>query len=263
MLQEIERIQKTLAPLRTALLEHAVYAKIDSVAALSVFMEHHIFGVWDFMSLLKTLQRRLCCVDVPWLPPEFEFGTRLVNEIVLGEESDEDGRGGYASHFALYHRAMRKVGASTAAVDDFLDRLRGGADIAAALESAAVPAAVRPFLLQTFDIIATEDLCAIAAAFTFGREDLLPDVFQRIVDELNVEAGGGLDDFQYYLVRHIELDGDQHGPMAERLLGRLCDGDPARWRAAEEAAANELEARLELWNGIERQIAETVGCDAG
>ena len=106
------------------------------------------------------------------------------------------------------------------------------------------------FVRQTFNVIDGGNLCAIASAFTFGREDLLPAVFQRIVDELNVEASGGLEDFKYYLERHIGLDGQEHGPMANRLLLSLCGSDESRWRVAEQAAADCLEARRGLWDGI-------------
>lgn len=108
----------------------------------------------------------------------------------------------------------------------------------------------RDFVSQTFGFIQGGNICAIASAFTFGREDLLPAVFQRIVDELNVEAGGGLDDFRYYLRRHIGLDGEEHGPMANRLLLSLCGADESRWQVTEQAAVDCLQARHLLWNGI-------------
>jgi hypothetical protein len=246
----LQRIQERLTPLKVALLTHPIYQEIDRPASLCLFMEHHIFAVWDFMSLLKTLQRRLCCVAVPWLPAADPLGSRLVNEIVLAEESDDDGRGGFASHFELYHRAMTRCGANTAPIDDFLCELRRGKPISATLESPSVPECASQFVRRTFDIIDGGNLCAIASAFTFGREDLLPAVFQRIVDELNVEAGGGLDDFKFYLERHIGLDGEEHGPMAHRLLVSICDSDESRWQVAEQVAVNCVEARRELWDGI-------------
>jgi Protein of unknown function (DUF3050) len=83
--------------------------------------------------LLKALQRRLCCVEVPWLPAVDPLGSRLINEVVLAEESDDDGRGGFASHFELYQQAMRRCGASTAGMDNFLGELRRGKPISAAL----------------------------------------------------------------------------------------------------------------------------------
>jgi hypothetical protein len=109
----LQRIQERLTPLKAALLTHSIYQEIDRPDSLRLFMEHHVFAVWDFMSLLKALQRRLCCVEVPWLPAADPLGSRLVNEIVLAEESDDDGQGGFASHFELYRRAMKRCGANS------------------------------------------------------------------------------------------------------------------------------------------------------
>jgi hypothetical protein len=250
ILSRFQQIQERLRSLKAELLTHAVYREIDRLGSLRLFMSHHVFAVWDFMSLLKAMQKRLCCVDIPWLPAADPAAARLVNEIVLAEESDEDGRGGFASHFELYRRAMSRIGADTAPIDNFLIEIRRGKPIAVALEMLAVPECARHFVRQTFGIIEGGDLCAIASAFTFGREDLLPVVFQRIVDELNVEASGGLEDFKYYLNRHIALDGEQHGPMASRLLESICGSDEAQWNLAEQTAMKCLEERKRFWDGI-------------
>ena len=244
------RIEDQLNPLREALLNHRIYGEIDRMDALRLFMEHHVFAVWDFMSLLKVLQRRLCCVEVPWVPPADPQACRFINEIVLAEESDDDGRGGFASHFELYHRSMKQCGANTAGIDGFLRDLRRGIPVQTALASPTVPEVARHFVQQTFKIIGSGDLCAVASAFTYGREDLLPDVFQRIVDELNTQAGGQLDDFKHYLERHIGLDGDEHGPMATRLVQSLCGSDESLWKVSEDTAVNCLIARQNLWDGI-------------
>lgn len=244
------RIEERLNPFREALLNHRIYSEMDRLDVLRLFMEHHVFAVWDFMSLLKVLQRRLCCVEVPWVVPADPQACRFINEIVLAEESDDDGRGGFASHFELYHRSMKQCGADTTGIDGFLSDLRRGIPVETALASPTVPAAARHFVQQTFKIIDCGNLCAIASAFTYGREDLLPDVFQRIVDRLNVEAGGQLEHFQYYLQRHIGLDGDEHGPMATRLVQSLCGSDESLWKFAEESAVNCLNARHKFWDGI-------------
>jgi hypothetical protein len=246
----LERLRVRLMPLKDALVRHTLYREIDSPAALRLFMEYHVFAVWDFMSLLKSLQRRLCCVEVPWLPAADPQSARFVNEIVLAEESDDDGQGRFASHFELYHRAMTRAGANTAGIDGFLAELGQGSSVHVALEAVGAPSCVRRFVLHTFDFIERGDICAIASAFTFGREDLLPAVFQRIVDELNVATGGGLEDFRYYLNRHIGLDAEEHGPLASRLILSLCGSDEARWQAAEQAAVKSLEARRDLWDGM-------------
>ena len=244
------QIRERIAAVRKQLLEHRVYRQIDILPALRVFMQHHVFAVWDFMSLLKALQRGVTCVELPWVPPADRLGSRLVNEIVLGEESDEDGGGGFASHFELYLRSMRQCQAGTVCIDRFIERLRSGRTPAEALMAAEAPPAVQTFVGQTFDVLARNDLPMLAAVFTFGREDLLPDVFARIVDELNDVSGGNLRDFIYYLQRHIQLDGDHHGPLAEKLVANLCGSDPARWDRAAAAAHGTLLARLKLWDDI-------------
>ncbi len=252
-------IRRRIAAVRSALVEHPVYRQIDSLPALRVFMQHHVFAVWDFMSLLKALQRRLTCVDVPWLPVRDQLGCRLVNEIVLGEESDEDGQGGYASHFELYLGAMRQCGAGTQSIDGFSASLRAGRGVPEAMAGCEAPPAVRAFVARTFEVLAQNDLAVLAAVFTFGREDLLPELFERIVRELNDLNGGELGEFVYYLERHIQLDSDEHGPMAQQLVAGLCGTDAARWEAAANAALATLEARRALWDGISAAIGAGYG----
>lgn len=249
-MSRLDDLQGRLRPLKSALLDHPLYRHVGGLEALRLFMGHHVFAVWDFMSLLKALQRGLCCVAVPWLPPRHPLACRLVNEVVLAEESDEDGRGGFASHFDLYRRAMARCGADTAAIDGFLHGLGQGMAVRDALVASGAPDAARRFVNRTFDLVEEGDLCEVAAAFAFGREDLLPDLFRRVVAALDAETGGGLEDFRYYLDRHIGLDEGQHGPMAGRLVELLCGTEEGRWRAAEQSATRCLEARLELWDGI-------------
>jgi hypothetical protein len=243
-------MEDQLNPLREALLKNRIYGEMDRLDVLRLFMEYHVFAVWDFMSLLKALQRRLCCVEVPWVAPADPLACRFINEIVLTEESDEDGRGGFASHFELYYRSMKQCGANTSGIDGFLGDLRRGVPVETALASPTVPDAARRFVEKTFQIIQSGNLCAIASAFTYGRENLLPDVFQRIVDELNRKVDGQLNDFKYYLERHIGLDGDEHGPMATRLVQSLCGSDESSWKVVEETAVSCLMARQKLWDGI-------------
>lgn len=214
-------------------------------------MEHHVFAVWDFMSLLKALQQRLTCITVPWTPSLEGTGEagKFVNQIVLGEETDDDGHGGCTSHFDLYYRAMAAFGARTHLMDQLLQAVRSGIPVDEALRDAAFPSSVRKFVQFTFRVIATGDVRRIASAFTYGREDLIPDVFRRIVDRVG-EQSGGLERFRYYLDRHIAVDSGEHGPMAERLMQSLCGDDESRWRSAEEAAIGALTARIELWDGI-------------
>ena len=251
----VETLKSSIAPIRDALLAHPVYGQIEDVESLQLFMQSHVFAVWDFMSLLKALQRTVCCVDVPWVPPANVTACRLVNEIVLGEESDEDGQGNFASHFELYRNAMQQCGANVGPIDRLINAIRGGLDVSAALDSAGVAPGVREFVTTTFESIQTGDPCRRASAFTFGREDLLPDVFRRILESPEMSRKSEWNGFRYYLDRHIELDGGEHGASAERVVERLCGQDPARWAAAGEEAARALKARIRLWDAVNEQIA--------
>ena len=246
----LETLKARISPTRQRLLDHKIYRQIETVKALRLFMEAHVFAVWDFMSLLKALQKTICCVDVPWVPPADPVASRLINEIVLGEESDLDGNGSYSSHFELYRSAMQQCGADLNGIDQYLCSIRSGMGPEDALERSAAPVAVQRFVKSTFDIINSNDPCAIAASFTFGREDLLPDVFQRILATPEMSQKNEWDGFRYYLDRHIEVDGGEHGAAAEKLVVRLCVDNNARWNAAETAAIQSLEARIQLWNGV-------------
>src|SRR6266571_8150832 len=108
-----------LNTLRAQLLDHPVYAEVASVADLRRFMEDHVFAVWDFMSLLKRLQQDMTCIKVPWFPADNAKAARLINDIVIGEETDVDPDGSYVSHLALYLRAMAEIGASTRQFEKF------------------------------------------------------------------------------------------------------------------------------------------------
>ncbi len=217
-------------------------------------MEFHVFAVWDFMSLLKTLQRELTCVLVPWTPPKSRSAARLINEIVLAEESDIGVDGECCSHFEQYLAAMKAAGADTTRIDTFVAAIQAGELWRDALPVPSTPPGIRNFLHTTFDIIESRDLCAIAAAFTFGREQLLPDVFEQLVSQLNHDSDGRFAAFDYYLQRHIELDGDEHGNMAERLMVELCGDSQLSWQSVENAARRSLEARLQLWDAIADRI---------
>jgi hypothetical protein len=226
MAPSLEVLEARIAPLRDRLASHPLYAGIQTARHLQTFMESHVFAVWDFMSLLKCLQRRLTCVEVPWRPTPFPECRRFINEIVLGEESDLF-QGRPISHFELYLEAMRESGADTVPILNLL----------------SVAQDVSGLDLRTVE-------APVAAAFTFGREDVIPDMFRGLVRDLNAKLGGRFAKFQWYLERHIEVDGEDHGPLALRMIADLCGQNEQLWEEAGQAAETALVARLALWDGI-------------
>jgi hypothetical protein len=252
----IKELQVKLQPARQRLVDHSLYYSIHSLADLRVFMEYHVFAVWDFMSLLKALQRDLTCTTLPWVPVGNPATRRLINEIVLEEETDVDPEGQATSHFELYLRAMRECGADTAPAQRLLAALGEGASVPAALAAAQAPVAVQEFVKQTFAVIAAGQPHAVAAAFTFGREDVIPDMFRHLVADLGRRFPGQLDTFIYYLNRHIELDEETHAPLAQQMVRDLCQADAQRWQQAADVAAQCMAARASLWDGIQAALAK-------
>jgi hypothetical protein len=236
------------------LVGHPLYARVHDAASLRVFMRAHAFCVWDFQSLLKALQRGLTCVDVPWFPTADPTARRLINEIVLEEESDEDSDGGYISHYELYLRAMAAAGADTGPIEGFVAALRGGAPLEQALARPDLPPGVAQFVRTTLSIALAGEPHRLAAAFTYGREDVLPGIFQRLVEQLAERAPAQWSGFLDYLHRHIEYDGERHGPLSHALLARLCGDDRRLWREAQETARQAMEARVALWDALSAEL---------
>ncbi len=237
-----------LHPLRAELVAHPLYGSLRTLADVRVFQEHHVFAVWDFMSLLKALQRALTCIEIPWRPVGDPVARRLINEIVVGEECDDDGHGGYIAHFDLYTMSMREAGASTRGIEDVLARLGRGESVESALANA--PRAAANFNRVTFGIVQSGSVPAIAAAFTLGREDVIPDMFRQLVRDLDGSGGSRLPALVDYLERHVALDGERHGPMAARMLASVCGDDDGAWHSARAAAEASIRARIALWDGI-------------
>jgi hypothetical protein len=249
----LNELGERLAPRRAQVNSHLLYREISSLEDLRVFLESHVFAVWDFMSLLKTLQQMLTCVTVPWLPTPFPVCRRLVNDIVLGDESDTF-NGNYLSHFELYRQAMLEAKANVYPIDGFLEELSSGKPIAIALLADGIPQEAARFVETTFSTISQGKPHVVAAAFTFGREDLIAGMFRSMVSGLHQRFPSHVGTFQLYLERHIEVDGDTHGPMALKMISELCGSDETRWREAAQAAEQALNARLALWTAIRDRI---------
>ena len=246
----IQKLQQEIAPLRERLIHHELYANIDSIESVRAFMEAHVFAVWDFMSLLKALQIGLTNTTLPWTPKGNPVSRRLINEIVFGEESDINELGEPMSHFEMYLESMEQLGADTTEINRFIELINEGISLENALKSVEITDATRNFVRFTFEQINTQKLHIISAVFTFGREDLIPDMFIEIVKNIGNSSTVDISKLIYYLERHIEVDGGEHGPMALTMINELCGDDEQKWKEATEASKKALEHRIALWDGI-------------
>jgi hypothetical protein len=249
----LDELAADIEPTRQALLGHPIYREVLSVADFRAFMKHHVFAVWDFFTIAKRLQREVTCISLPWMPPADGAHARLINDIVLGEESDEDGRGGYLSHFQLYLEAMDEIGADRASIDDYLGRIQAGADSIEALRSPAIPNSVRAFVTHTLTTALHGKPHEVAASLCYGREHLIPDMFPGLLQELEKTADPP-ERLGFYLRRHILLDEHEHAPLALQLVRSLCGDDRQKQREATATALAALDARIALWDGIVEEI---------
>jgi hypothetical protein len=246
----------TLMKAHAMLMDHPLYAELNTIDRLRIFMRHHVFAVWDFFTLLKRLQAEVTTTTMPWRPAGHPEHGRFVLEIVLAEETDEDIGGGYVSHFELYRRAMDELGADPGPIDGFLADLAAGLPPMAALDSPAVPESVGRFVRHTLHVALDGAPHEVASSFCHGRENLLPDVFTAV----RAHLGDALDfapTFKHYLDRHITLDHDKHGPLALRLLDALCAGDRRREQEALQVGIEAIEARIALWDGVLADLRAT------
>jgi hypothetical protein len=234
------------------LVDHPLYRSINNMDQVRIFMQHHVFAVWDFMSLIKALQFHISPNSIPWIPSVNPGHVRLINQLVLEEESDlELGRpdnSGHCSHFLSYHNAMNEIGADTQSISNFINAVEASG-IEVALDEVEIPHAVGDFIRFTFQVIATNKAHLVAAVLAYGRELLIPELFKRL---LNL-PGVNLRDapvLNAYLTRHIELDEQDHGPMMVNMVNELCGEDTVKKAAVISMAEQALDARLEFWDGI-------------
>ncbi|MFH6972233.1 DUF3050 domain-containing protein [Flavobacterium petrolei] len=255
----IETINNSIQPQKELLLQHSLYKKVKTIEDLQCFLENHVYAVWDFMSLLKALQSKLTCTTTPWFATQNPQTRYLINEIVLAEESDLTLDGNRSSHYEMYIEAMKACGANTAGIENFLSEVDSLKNIFVAIKTSNLHPNIKAFLDFTFRVIEEGKSHEIAAAFTFGREDLIPSMFTEILKNFQANfPETDLSKLIYYFERHIELDADEHGPMAMKMITELCGRDAQKWSDVEEISILALQKRIGLWDAIEETITMNV-----
>ena len=251
----INYIQDKINGQREKLLKHKLYSNIETIKDLRVFTENHVYAVWDFMSLLKALQIKLTCTKTPWVPNSNSQTAYLINEIVLAEETDINQAGKRKSHYELYLDAMIDIGAEIEFPTKTIDKIASSENIFMSIDKLEIHENIKEFLKFTFLVIKEGKPHKIAAIFTFGRENLIPNMFNEILREFEKNVTeGDISKLIYYFERHIELDEDEHGPMALEMVSMLAENDHEKWKEIEEISIEALEKRILLWDAINEQI---------
>lgn len=244
---------EVINPLLDKLNRHPVYGALRNREDLRRFMAHHVYSVWDFMSLVKYLQNKIAPSQFPWVPRGNATVRYFINSLVLEEESDESPLSTpeikfYSSHFELYCQAMREIGGDPQPVLHFLEKVKQQG-IKIALTSEWIPPPSRHFTQTTFEWIAIDQPHLVAAALAMGREQVIPSMFRAFLAQMGItKAEAPI--FHYYLNRHIHLDEDFHGPLSLQLLNELCGGEADKIKEAEVAAQQAILARLRFWDEV-------------
>lgn len=236
--------------------KHEVFSSLQKIADLQQFMQWHVFAVWDFMSLAKRLQQEFTCVTVPWMPPKQPQAARLINEIILGEETDKLADGKTLSHFEMYLLAMKEVGACTIQIETFLECLEAGSTIDKAFLVAKVDPAIQKFVKNTLDTVLNGNIAQILGSFFYGREDSIPEMFAHLLKKWSIDPNQA-EIFVYYLNRHIELDSDEHGPAVKKIMQEILTTN-LQWHDLIETAIEAVQQRIELWDALYSNIKMAV-----
>ena len=251
----IEYIEDKIKSLRDKLLNHRLYSNIERIEDLQIFTENHIYAVWDFMSLLKALQIKLTCTKTPWVPNNNSQTAYLINEIVLAEETDVNQLGERKSHYELYIDAMIDIGAKIEFPTKNINEIASSKNVFASIDNLELHKNIKEFLRFTFSVIEEGKPHKIAAIFTFGRENLIPNMFNEILREFEKNIKDkDISKLIYYFERHIELDEDEHGPMALEMVSMLAENDQKKWDEIEKISIEALEKRILLWDAINDQL---------
>ena len=246
----MNNIAQNLEPLKNKLRNHSLYNSIESVEDLKIFTNAHVYAVWDFMSLLKSLQLHLTSTEIPWTPSKDSKAARFINEIVLEEETDIGNSNVPSSHYEMYINAMKEIKANSNKIESLLEKIKEKKSITKSLDEINAKQPIKDFIQFTFDTIATNEPHKIASVFTFGREDLIPNMFIQIVKNINNEKNVSANKLIYYLERHIELDGDDHGPIALKMISKLCGDNKKKWDDVISYSKRALKERIKLWDHI-------------
>lgn len=246
-----KKINETIEPLLNELNSHIIYKSMHSIDDLRGFMSIHVFAVWDFMNYVKALQKEFTSTGVPFIIKDPKI-SRFINEINIDEETDKEVDGcGHISHVSLYLRAMKEISADSSKFDEFYNKIvrSGSLDYEEIFRELNLPNCLQEFLLHNRNIVESDDKIKIASQFLYGREKIIPNMFKNIIDDFKLDKKES-ETFIYYMERHIEVDGDSHGPLSEELIDILIDDDEYNYHTVLYNAQEAILTRIKLWDCI-------------
>ena len=253
-MDSLDNYKNVIDELRQLLASHKLFSNTLNVDQIRHFMESHIFSVWGFMSLLKALQSGITVNNIPWMPNQNTKNglTNFINEIVLCEESDDIDNIGYISHFEIYLLAMDKINADPSQINFLTKKLKSEKYNKKLIEELNIYDEVKEFIKFDLDVALSKNLPKIVGSFTLGREKVIPNMFSYIIT--CIEYSNSTKNLLTYLKRHVNIDGDRHGPLSIKLLDTICDTDED-YAIAYNSGITSLKLRLKVWDRIASELA--------
>ncbi|MDZ7655221.1 MAG: DUF3050 domain-containing protein, partial [Sulfurimicrobium sp.] len=112
---------------------------------------------------------------------------------------------------------------------------------------------INSFVSITLDTATKGSVHQVLGSFFFGRENVIPTMFHSLLAHWHIDEKEA-PMFVYYLNRHIELNGDSHGPAAWKIINELAGDDPLAIEQLKSAAEEAIHARHDLWDGLAEQL---------
>ena len=119
------------------------------------------------------------------------------------------------------------------------------------------PEAAKEFVLNTFKYVNMNTPHLNATIFTLGREEIIPDMFRELIQDLENNSSSKLKSFIYYLDRHIGLDENEHTPLALNMIKEICGDDEKKWKESIDCGKNVMQSRIKFWDQILSEIKKT------
>jgi len=242
----------TIREVTRELQNHELYYSVKTIEDVRTYMKFQVWCVWDFMTLVKSLQLGLISSSVIWLPPKEASLGSFIYEILSTEETDINHTAdGHASHFETYLLAMKQAGANIKPINAFIESLQSGTPYKEALAKAEIPTEAKEFVATTLKY-AHSSLHIAVSAFCLSREGIIPSMFTTFLN--NFAVAEDLSIFKWYLNRHITIDNDSHGPLSVKLFRTIIGTDETKLDEALDAALEALKARKVFLDEILKEI---------
>lgn len=242
-----DRLHRELVAAADAVSRHPLFEALHTMEHARRFMNFHVWCVWDFMCIAKSVQLSLGCFELPWKPTRYPYELRLINKLLTSEETDLPSSGRPASHFELFLEAMAEASADTGPIKIFIHLLNTGGSVNDALYHCGADRHSATFVKRTLTSIAGPAHVR-AAILCLAREELVPRMLSSLSETFL--RLGSLAKFRQYVDRHVALDFGEHGSIGADILRSLTRPDPALLEEGIRAATQSIIWRHEYLDNI-------------